>query len=144
MKEIISKRRKKLKANIKRKEAVTALRYIGCHYLANLIENRTLVCFDNEFFKFLNKEFLKSKSFNQKMFDEKVDSLQKQNKELQQELFKCQNIQRENEDLKLQIEILKSEKESLNNSESLSLKTQIQEKIYLSQQIEDMFNVPKE
>ena len=152
MNEIISKRRKKLKANIKRKEAVTALGYMGFNYVANLVQSRALVYFDNNFFEALHKEFLKSRASDKKTLDEnkrlheQINLLQKQNREMQQELFTSQNIRRENEDLKLEIEMLESEIQQIVQSKSLPSKTQaqIQEQLFMAQQIVDMFNVPKE
>ena len=141
-----------MKANIKRKEAVTALDYMGCHYVAALVQSRSLVYFDNKFFEALHKEFLKSQASDKKTLDEnkrlheQINLLQKQNKELQQELFASQNIRRENEDLKLEIEMLESEIQQIVQSKSLPSKTQaqIQEQLFIAQQIADMFNVPKE
>jgi hypothetical protein len=141
-----------LKANIKRKEAVTALGYMGCHYVAALVQSRSLVYFDNKFFEALHKEFLKSRTSDKKTLDEnkqlheQINLLQKQNREMQQELFASQNIRRENEDLKLEIEMLESEIQQIVQSKSLPSKTQaqIQEQIFMAQQIADMFNVPKE
>ena len=141
-----------MKANIKRKEAVTALDYMGCHYVAALVQSRSLVYFDNKFFEALHKEFLKSRASDKKTLDEnkrlheQINLLQKQNRELHQELFATQNIRRENEDLKLEIEMLESEIQQIIQSKSLPSKTQaqIQEQIFMAQQIADMFNVPKE
>lgn len=141
-----------MKANIKRKEVVTALGYMGCHYVAGLVQNKHVTYFDTSFFEALHKEFLKSRASDKKTLDEnkklheQISSLQKQNRELQQELFASQNIRRENEDLKLEIEMLESEIQQIVQSKSLPSKTQaqIQEQIFMAQQIADMFNVPKE
>lgn len=141
-----------MKANIKRKEVVTALGYMGCHYAANLVQSRALVYFDNNFFEALHKEFLKSRASDKKTLDEnkqlheQINLLQKQNREMQQELFASQNIRLENEDLKLEIEMLESEIQQIVQSKSLPSKTQaqIQEQLFMAQQIADMFNVPKE
>ena len=61
-----------------------------------------------------------------KRLHEQINLLQKQNRELQQELFASQNIRRENEDLKLEIEMLESEIQQIVQSKSLPSKTQAQ------------------
>jgi hypothetical protein len=61
-------------------------------------------------------------------------------------LYICQNIRRANQDLKLENELLIEELEQLKNTRSLSpqAQAQLQQQLYLAQQIEDLFNVPKE
>ena len=141
-----------MKANIKRKKVVTALDYVGLNYLSNLVQRKEIQFFDDTFFEALVKEINRIRSVNKSIqntdeaLKSQIDKLQKFNAELQQELHVCQNIRRENQDLKLENELLIEELEQLKNTRSLSPQAlaQLQQQLYLAQQIEDLFNVPKE
>lgn len=143
-----------MKANIKRKKVVTALDYVGLNYLSNLVQRKQIQFFDNTFFEALVKEINRIRGVQKSIqnsdetlkLKSQIDKLQKFNNELQQELHTYQNIQRENQDLKLEIKLLIDELEQLKNTRSLSpqAQAQIQQQLYLAQQIEDLFNVPKE
>lgn len=141
-----------MKANIKRKKVVTALNYIGLDYLSGLVQRKEIKTFDDDFFEALVKEINKARALHKKSSDEvlnlknQLNIQKKQNDELQQELYFHQNIQRENRDLKLENEILLSEIDQLKNSVELDPQTrqQLNNQIFLAQQIADMFNVPKE
>lgn len=143
-----------MKANIKRKNVVTALNYVGLNYLSNLVQRKEIQFFDDTFFEALVKEIDRIRSVNKSIqntdeslkLKSQIDKLQKSNNELQQELYICQNIRRANQDLKLENELLIDELEQLKNTRSLSpqAQAQLQQQLYLAQQIEDLFNVPKE
>jgi seryl-tRNA synthetase len=143
-----------MKANIKRKKVVTALDYVGLNYLSNLVQRKEIQCFDDTFFEVLVKEINRIRSVQKSIqntdealkLKSQIDKLQKSNNELQQELHICQNIRRANQDLKLENELLIEELEQLKNTRSLSpqAQAQLQQQLYLAQQIEDLFNVPKE
>lgn len=143
-----------MKANIKRKKVVTALDYVGLNYLSNLVQRKEIQFFDDTFFEALVKEIDRIRSVNKSIqntdeslkLKSQIDKLQKSNNELQQELYICQNIRRANHDLKLENELLIEELEQLKNTRSLSpqAQAQLQQQLYLAQQIEDLFNVPKE
>jgi len=143
-----------MKANIKRKNVVTALDYVGLNYLSNLVQRKEIQFFDDTFFEALVKKINRIKGVQKSIqnVDEslklksQIDKLQKANNELQQELYICQNIRRANQDLKLENELLIEELEQLKNTRNLSpeAQAQLQQQLYLAQQIEDLFNVPKE
>jgi len=143
-----------MKANIKRKKVVTALDYVGLNYLSNLVQRKEIQFFDDTFFEALVKEINRIKGVQKSIqntdetlkLKSQIDKLQKSNNELQQELYICQNIRRANHDLKLENELLTEELEQLKNTRSLSpqAQAQLQQQLYLAQQIEDLFNVPKE
>jgi len=143
-----------MKANIKRKNVVTALDYVGLNYLSNLVQRKEIQFFDDTFFEALVKEINRIKGVQKSIqntdealkLKSQIDKLQKSNNELQQELYICQNIRRANQDLKLENELLIEELEQLKNTRNLSpeAQAQLQQQLYLSQQIEDLFNVPKE
>jgi seryl-tRNA synthetase len=143
-----------MKANIKRKNVVTALDYVGLNYLSNLVQRKEIQFFDDTFFEALVKEINRIKGVQKSIqntdealkLKSQIDKLQKSNNELQQELYICQNIRRANQDLKLENELLIEELEQLKNTRSLSpqAQAQLQQQLYLAQQIEDLFNVPKE
>ena len=143
-----------MKANIKRKNVVTALDYVGLNYLSNLVQRKEIQFFDDTFFEALVKEINRIRSVQKSIqntdetlkLKSQIDKLQKFNNELQQELHICQNIRHENKDLKLEIELLIDELAQLKNVRSLSsqAQAQLQQQMYLAQQIEDLFNVPKE
>jgi hypothetical protein len=139
-----------MKANIKRKKVVTALDYVGLNYLSNLVQRKEIQCFDDTFFEVLVKEINRIRSVQKSIqntdealkLKSQIDKLQKSNNEL----HICQNIRRANQDLKLENELLIEELEQLKNTRSLSpqAQAQLQQQLYLAQQIEDLFNVPKE
>jgi len=143
-----------MKANIKRKNVVTALDYVGLNYLSNLVQRKEIQFFDDTFFEALVKEINRIKGVQKSIqntdealkLKSQIDKLQKSNNELQQELYICQNIRRANQDLKLENELLIEELEQLKNTRNLSpeAQAQLQQQLYLAQQIEDLFNVPKE
>ncbi len=133
---------------------MTALDYVGLNYLSNLVQRKEIQFFDDIFFEALVKEINRIRSVNKSIqntdealkLKSQIDKLQKSNNELQQELYICQNIRRANQDLKLENELLIEELEQLKNTRSLSpqAQAQLQQQLYLAQQIEDLFNVPKE